>query len=132
MVLSDRDIKKSIKEKGLVFNPKLSSDQIGPASIDLKLSNIFKVFHIERHSLLDIKKGLPKDFIKTTPPTTRIIQRLAEEITTEVKPELFTFIFWQEDTAVNVRVISKDKIAISAMAQKLKASNLTPETVSVK
>ena len=65
MVLSNRDIKKSIKEKGLVFTPKLSSDQIGPASIDLKLSDTFKVFHIEKHSLLDVKEGLPKDFLKT-------------------------------------------------------------------
>ena len=65
MVLSDRDIKKSIKEKGLVFTPKLSSDQIGPASIDLRLGDTFKVFHIERHGLLDTREGLPKDFIKT-------------------------------------------------------------------
>ena len=64
MVLSDRDIKKSIKEKGLVFNPKLTSDQIGPASIDLRLSDTFKVFHTEKHSLLDVKEGLPKDFLK--------------------------------------------------------------------
>lgn len=65
MVLSDRDIKKAIKQKELVFKPRLSKDQIGPASIDLRLSNIFKVFHVEKQSLLDIKKGLPKDFTKT-------------------------------------------------------------------
>ena len=65
MILSDRDIKKAIKDKRLVFEPKLKSDQIGPASIDLKLSSIFKVFNTERESLLDIKKGLPKNFTKT-------------------------------------------------------------------
>jgi len=66
MALSDRDIKKAIKEKRLVFRPRLIvSDQIGPASIDLRLGNIFKVFHTEKHSLLDIRKGLPKDFTKT-------------------------------------------------------------------
>lgn len=65
MILSDRDIKKTIKEGKLVFKPKLNSDQIGPASIDLKLSPIFKVFHLEKHSLLDPRKGLPKDSMKT-------------------------------------------------------------------
>jgi dCTP deaminase len=64
MILSDRDIKKLIKEKKLIFNPKLSPDQIGPASIDLKLGPVFKSFNIAKHHLLDIKKGLPdKDFI---------------------------------------------------------------------
>lgn len=65
MVLSDRDINKAIKRGRLLFKPELKKDQIGPASIDLKLSKIFKVFHIERHCLLDTKKKLPKDFTKT-------------------------------------------------------------------
>mgnify|MGYP001559003737 CR=1 FL=1 len=65
MILSDKDIKKTIKEKRLEFIPKLKPNQIGPASIDLKLSNVFKVFNVEKQSLLDIKKGLPKDFTKT-------------------------------------------------------------------
>lgn len=65
MILSDRDIKNLIKEKKLVFEPKLENDQIGPASIDLKLSPVFKVFHLEKQSLLDPRKGLPNDFMKT-------------------------------------------------------------------
>ncbi len=65
MILSDKDLKKAISEKKLIFQPKLESEQIGPASIDLKLSPIFKVFHAERNSLLDTKKELPKDFYKT-------------------------------------------------------------------
>lgn len=66
MILSDRDIKKIIKEGRLAFKPKLDeADQIGPASIDLRLSPIFKVFRLERNSLLDPKKGLPKNFMKT-------------------------------------------------------------------
>ncbi len=66
MILSDRDIKKVIKNKKLVFNPSLSKNQIGPASIDLKLGSIFKIFDISKQSLLDTKKGLPdKDFIIT-------------------------------------------------------------------
>lgn len=65
MILSDRDIKKAINKKEIIFWPKLKDDQIGPASIDLKLSPIFKVFNIEKHSFLDTKKKLPKDFTKT-------------------------------------------------------------------
>lgn len=66
MILSDRDIKKVIKEKKLSFKPTLTSDQIGPASIDLKLSSIFKAFNVTNQHLLDTKKGLPNsDFIIT-------------------------------------------------------------------
>lgn len=64
MILSDKDIKKAIKEGRLIFKPALSNDQIGPASIDLKLGSIFKYYNITKQYLLDIKKGLPaKDFI---------------------------------------------------------------------
>jgi len=65
MTLSDRDIKKAIKKKEIIFWPKLKNDQIGPASIDLRLSPIFKVFNVEKHSFLDTKKKLLKDFTKT-------------------------------------------------------------------
>jgi len=66
MILSDRDIKKLIKEKRLIFKPELTADQIGPASIDLKLGPVFKSFNVSKHHLLDIKKGLPdKDFTIT-------------------------------------------------------------------
>ncbi len=64
MILSDRDIKKVIKDKSLIFKPGLKFDQIGPASIDLKLGPVFKVFHIEKHSLLDPKKGIPDNLTK--------------------------------------------------------------------
>jgi len=64
MILSDRDIKKIIKEGKLIFQPTLTNDQISPASIDLKLGPIFKTFNITKQYLLDIRKGLPdKEFI---------------------------------------------------------------------
>ena len=66
MILSDRDIKKIIKNKQLIFKPKLNKNQIGPASIDLKLGPIFKKFNISKQCILDTKKKLPdKDFIIT-------------------------------------------------------------------
>ena len=66
MILSDRDIKKVIKNNQLKFKPSLVKDQIGPASIDLKLGPVFKMFAIAKQYLLDTKKGLPdKNFIIT-------------------------------------------------------------------
>ena len=64
MILSDRDIKLYIKEGKLRFEPKLSADQIGPASIDLKLGNIFKVFRQGKYLSLDVKKGIPAEFME--------------------------------------------------------------------
>ena len=64
MILSDRDIKLYIKEGGLGFKPKLSEDQIGPASIDLKLGNTFKLFRPEKYLSLDVKKGIPLEYLE--------------------------------------------------------------------
>jgi len=65
MILSDRDIKQAIADGWLTFRPRLSNDQIGPASIDLKLGPTFKVFKTRRHTLLDLKRGLPADFTES-------------------------------------------------------------------
>ncbi len=65
MILSDRDIKKAIKKREIIFWPKLKNDQIGPASIDLRLSPVLKLFKVEKYTLLDTKKKLPRDFTKT-------------------------------------------------------------------
>jgi len=64
MVYSDKDLKKIIKEKKLGLTPVLKSDQIGPASIDLRLSDDFKVFRADKFSLLDTKKPLPDHFMQ--------------------------------------------------------------------
>lgn len=63
MILSDRDLKKAIKDKRLGFRPELNPSQIGPASVDLKLGFDFKVFRTSRLSVLDPKNGLPKGFM---------------------------------------------------------------------
>lgn len=42
MIYSDKNIKVSLKTDGLVFIPNLEDEQIGPASIDLRLNNVFK------------------------------------------------------------------------------------------
>lgn len=64
MILSDRDIRQAIKDKRLVFSPKLDEDQIGPASIDMKLDRTFKLFNTARMSLVDVKQPLPNEFLQ--------------------------------------------------------------------
>ncbi|MCX6772090.1 MAG: dCTP deaminase [Candidatus Micrarchaeota archaeon] len=44
MVLSDNDIRAAIRSRKLVFQPALSPDQIGSASVDLTLAGKFWVF----------------------------------------------------------------------------------------
>ncbi len=62
-MLSDKDLKKAIKDKRISFLPKVSANQIGPASIDLKLSPHFKFFRTNKFSLIDIKQPLPQNFM---------------------------------------------------------------------
>ncbi len=62
MILSDKDIKKVIKDGDLKFREKLPSEQIEAASIDLKLGSTFKVFKHTSESVLDLRKGV--DFKK--------------------------------------------------------------------
>ena len=98
MILSDRDIKKLIKEKKLVFKPELTADQIGPASIDLKLSPVFKSFNISKHYLLDVKKGLPnKDFV--------ITQKLKKDESFILHPNSFVLAATQEYVVVPDNII---------------------------
>lgn len=69
MILSDRDIKKYLKEKKIVIKPAPDlSVQLGSCSIDLRLGNTFRVFDYSRYPYIDPFK---KDY--------------ASEITREVK-----------------------------------------------
>ena len=55
MILSDRDIRKSIKSGRLVIDP-LSDDAIQPVSVDLRLGSKLRVYRGERAWLIDIKQ----------------------------------------------------------------------------
>lgn len=57
MVLSDRDIKKAIKEKLIVIDPMPDFDsQLGSCSIDLRLGNVFRVFEHSKNAYIDPSK----------------------------------------------------------------------------
>jgi len=59
MVLSDRDIKKYIKEGKIKIKPRPNfKEQLGPCSIDLYLGNIFKVFRPSEYPYLDPKRKI--------------------------------------------------------------------------
>lgn len=60
MILSDRDIKKAIKEKRISINPTPDfKTQLGSCSIDLRLGDTFRIFEHSKHSYIDPSK---KDF----------------------------------------------------------------------
>src|SRR5690348_13183534 len=60
MILSDRDIRKAIKEKRIIITPEPDfAIQLGSCSIDLRLGNAFRVFDHSRFPFIDPAK---KDF----------------------------------------------------------------------
>lgn len=59
MILSDRDIKKYIKEGKIKITPKPDfKKQLGPCSLDLKLGNNFKTFKPTQYPYLDLKRKM--------------------------------------------------------------------------
>lgn len=69
VVLSDRDIKKYIKEKKIVLKPSPHYDeQLGASSIDLRLGKAFRVFNHSKYPFVDPFK-----------------KNIGDEITSEVK-----------------------------------------------
>lgn len=56
MILSDRDIKKYLKEGKIKIVPEPNfEEQLGPCSLDLHLGNVFKVFKPTQYPYLDLK-----------------------------------------------------------------------------
>ncbi|MCD6550550.1 dCTP deaminase [bacterium] len=56
MILSDRDIKKYIREGKIKIKPKPNFEQqLGPCSLDLHLGAVFKVFKHTEHPYIDLK-----------------------------------------------------------------------------
>jgi dCTP deaminase len=57
MVLSDRDIKKALKEKRIVITPAPDfGEQLGSCSIDLRLGDTFRIFDYSRNAYIDPSK----------------------------------------------------------------------------
>ena len=57
MILSDRDIKKYLRERKILIFPEPNFDeQLGPCSLDLRLGNTFKTFRPTQYPYLDLKR----------------------------------------------------------------------------
>ncbi|MBE7519729.1 MAG: dCTP deaminase [Thermoflexaceae bacterium] len=58
MVLSDRTIRREIEAGNIVIDP-LGENAIQPASVDLRLGNLFRVFRNARIPFIDVKQEYP-------------------------------------------------------------------------
>lgn len=57
MVLSDRDIKKALREKRIVITPSPDfKEQLGSCSVDLRLGNVFRIFEYSKNPYIDPSK----------------------------------------------------------------------------
>jgi len=66
MILSDRDIKKALKEKRIVIDPSPDlSVQLGSCSIDLRLGKKFRVFNHSKIALIDPQNPCPTEDLMT-------------------------------------------------------------------
>lgn len=63
MVLSDRAIRKFIREKKLVIKP-FRKENIQPSSVDLLMGKSFLIFKNAKKPFLDVKRDDPKDFME--------------------------------------------------------------------
>lgn len=66
MILSDRDIKKYIKEKKIIVKPTPDyTVQLGAATLDLRLGNKFRVFEYSKHPYIDpYKKNVGEEITR--------------------------------------------------------------------
>ena len=57
VILSDRTIREALAQKRIVIDP-LDDSCIQPSSIDVKVSNLFRVFRNHTSSTIDVKRDL--------------------------------------------------------------------------
>ncbi|MFH1833352.1 MAG: dCTP deaminase [Candidatus Levyibacteriota bacterium] len=101
MVLSDRDLKKSLKSGLIKINPKPDLlVQLGPCSIDLRLGNSFRVFEYSKNPCIDPSK---KDY--------------SNEITKEVKVKDGEHFIMQPGDFVLATTLEKITIASSLLGR---------------
>jgi len=57
MILSDKDIKKALKEKRIAIAPKPDfAEQLGSCSVDLRLGDTFRIFEYSKNAYIDPSK----------------------------------------------------------------------------
>jgi len=65
VILSDRDIKKAIKQGKIKIAPKIDyKTQLGSCSVDLRLGNVFRVFNHSKCAYIDLREKIQKNLTK--------------------------------------------------------------------
>ncbi len=101
MVLSDKDIKKALKEERIKITPLPDlKEQLGSCSIDLRLGNKFRVFDHSKHGFIDPSK---KDY--------------SNEITREIKVKKGGQFIMQPGDFVLAMTLEKVRIAPDLMGR---------------
>ena len=57
VILSDKSIREALASKRIIIDP-LDESCLQPSSIDVKLSNLFRVFRNHTAAVIDVKKDL--------------------------------------------------------------------------
>jgi dCTP deaminase len=102
MILSDRDIKKALKEGKIIIKPKPNlKEQLGSSSIDLRLGNNFRVFKHRKQPYID-----PFDPTTTEGMTEEITVRKNEPYVIHpnefVLASMLEWVEWTPDLAARV------------------------------
>ncbi len=124
MILSDRDIKKYIKEGKIKIKPEPNfKKQLGPCSLDLHLGNIFKIFKSSEYPYLDLKRKI--DF-----------EKFMEEIKIEdgapfiLQPKSFVLTFTKEEFSLSsdlmARLDGRSSLARLGVVVQLTAARFDP------
>ena len=71
MILSDRTMREQIAAGRIVIEP-FDESLIQPSSIDVRISNLFRVFRNHTRGVLDVKDDLSLSLIHISEPTRHI------------------------------------------------------------
>jgi len=101
MILSDKDIKKYIKEGKIKINPKPDfKEQLGPCSLDLHLGNVFKIFKLSDYPYLDVKRKIDfEDFMEEI--------KIKDDAPFILQPKAFVLTTTKEDFALSNDIIAR-------------------------
>lgn len=101
MILSDKDIKKYIKEGKIKIKPEPNfKEQLGSCSLDLHLGNIFKTFKPTQYPYLDLKRTVPFEKIMEE-------IRIRDDQPFIVQPRDFVLAITKEEIILNNEIMAR-------------------------
>lgn len=101
MLLSDRDIKKAIKDKKITIKPTPDYEiQLGSCSLDLRLGNEFRIFEHSRHPIID-----PRN--KVIPPNITRLVKISEKAPFIMQPGDFVLAMTYERVTLTDQLLGR-------------------------